>query len=126
MVKTQYLMRFLRYPIPVLDDTIRGFFAIFCHLRSGVNLIFLTLVSNWRNSATNETPGPAPRPGRGVEFATSWPAGRSFWMKAPDHCEASGRSKLEAAHSDRELSRLGAKLLAPQNFSSLPDRWPLQ
>ncbi len=55
-------MRFEMYTIPALDDTIRGFFAIFCHLRSRVNLIFLTLVASYRNSATNETPGPALRP----------------------------------------------------------------
>jgi hypothetical protein len=42
MVKTQQLMRFGVYTIPALDDTIRGFFAIFCHLRSSVNPIFLT------------------------------------------------------------------------------------
>ena len=54
MVKTQQLMRFETYTIPALDDTIRGFFAIFCHLRSRVNLIFLTLVASYRNSATNE------------------------------------------------------------------------
>jgi hypothetical protein len=46
MVKTQQLMRFEAYTIPALDDTILGFFAIFCHLRSRVNLIFLTLVAN--------------------------------------------------------------------------------
>ena len=46
MVKTQQLMRFEMYTIPALDDTLRGFFAIFCHLRSGVNLILLTLGAN--------------------------------------------------------------------------------
>jgi hypothetical protein len=46
MVKTQQLMRFERYTIPALDDTILGFSAIFCHLRSRVNLILLTLVAN--------------------------------------------------------------------------------
>jgi hypothetical protein len=46
MVKTQQLMRFETYTIPALDDTMRGFFAIFCHLRSRVNLILLTLVAN--------------------------------------------------------------------------------
>ena len=54
MVKTQQLMRFEMSTIPALDDKIRGVFAIFCHLRSRVNLIFLTLVANYRNSATNE------------------------------------------------------------------------
>jgi hypothetical protein len=63
MVKTQQLMRFERYTIPALDDTIRGFFAIFCHLRSRVNQIFLTLVAKRHESATNETPEPALRPG---------------------------------------------------------------
>ena len=58
MVKTQQLMRFERYTIPGLNDTIRGFFAIFCHLRSGVNLIFLTLVANYRNFTTNEAREP--------------------------------------------------------------------
>jgi hypothetical protein len=63
MVKTQQLMRFEMYTIPAFGDTIRGFLAIFCHLRSRVNPIFLTLVSSYRNFATNEAPGPALRPG---------------------------------------------------------------
>jgi hypothetical protein len=71
MVKTQQLMRFETYTIPALGDTIRGFFAILCHLRSRVNPIFLTLVANYHNSATNEATGPALRPGRGGEFAGS-------------------------------------------------------
>ena len=60
MVKTQQLMRFERYTIPALDDTIRGFFAIFCHLRSRVNRIFLTLVTSYRNFATNKPHGRGP------------------------------------------------------------------
>jgi hypothetical protein len=58
MVKTQQLMRFEVYTIPALDDTIRGFFANFCHLRSRVNLIFLTLVANlpqWRHKRRTQT-----------------------------------------------------------------------
>jgi hypothetical protein len=53
MVKTQQLIRFEMYPIPAFDDAMLGFFAIFCHLRSGVNPLFLRLVANWRNFATN-------------------------------------------------------------------------
>ena len=61
MVKTQQLMRFEMYTIPAFGDKILGVFAIFCHLRSVVNLIFLTLVANYRNPATIEAPGPALR-----------------------------------------------------------------
>jgi hypothetical protein len=60
MVKTQQLMRFEMYTIPALDDAIRGFGGIFCHLRSRVNQSFLTLVANWHNCATNEVPEPTP------------------------------------------------------------------
>ena len=51
-------MRFETYTIPALDDTIRGFFAIFCPLRSRINPIFLTLVTNYRTFATNQAPDP--------------------------------------------------------------------
>jgi hypothetical protein len=64
MVKTQQLMRFEMYTILALDDTIRGFFAMFCRLGSRVNLILLTLVADYRNFTTNGAPGPATRPGR--------------------------------------------------------------
>jgi hypothetical protein len=74
MVKTHQLMRWLMYPIPALDATIRGFFAIFCHLRSRVNQIFLRLVARYRNSTTNEAPGPATRP---EPHLRPWPLARS-------------------------------------------------
>jgi hypothetical protein len=63
MVKTHQLMRWLMYTIPGLDDTIRGFFAIFCHLRSRVNRIFLTLVAKQPQFGRKCPPGPALRIG---------------------------------------------------------------
>jgi hypothetical protein len=107
MVKTQQLMRFEPYTIPALDDTIRGFFAIFCPLRSRVNLIFLTHVANYRNSATNEAPRPALRRER---MAGSEVAGGN---------SAQARGRADVNNASGQMARPLAVIA-----SSAPAGWP--